>query len=154
MAMKLYLAIRIRGSTGVSPIILDTLNRLNLPRKHNAALIPDTPDMLGMVKKVSDYITWGEIDKDHLVLLLRKRGRLEGDKRINEESLKSLGVSSFEDLAERIINDGKVPNPLKKTFRLTPPSGGFKGPITKHVTEGGELGYRGKAINELLIRMI
>lgn len=152
--MKLFLAIRIRGITGVSPEILDVLNRLNIPKKHNASLIPDTPSMLGMLRKASDYITWGEITKESLVALLKKRGRLEGDKRITDEALKELGFASFEELADRIMADGKVPPPIKKTFRLTPPSGGFKGPITKHVNEGGELGYRGEAINELLSRMI
>ncbi len=152
--MKLFLAIRIRGITGVSPEMLDVLNRLNIPKKHNASLIPDTPSMLGMLRKASDYITWGEITKESLIALLKKRGRLEGDKRITDEALKELGFASFEELADRIMADGKVPPPIKKTFRLTPPSGGFKGPITKHVNEGGELGYRGEAINDLLSSMI
>ncbi len=152
--MKLFLAIRIRGETGVSPEMLDTLNRLNLSRKHNATLIPDTPGMVGMLQKSSNYITWGEIDREHLTVLLKKRGRLEGNKRIDEDFLKTLGVTSFNELADKIINEGRVPAPIKKTFRLTPPSGGFKGPITKHVKEGGELGYRGQAINALLLKMI
>ncbi|MGC8935865.1 MAG: 50S ribosomal protein L30 [Candidatus Methanomethylicaceae archaeon] len=150
----MFLAIRIRGITGVSPEMLDVLNRLNIPKKHNASLIPDTPSMLGMLRKASDYITWGEITKESLIALLKKRGRLEGDKRITDEALKELGFASFEELADRIMADGKVPPPIKKTFRLTPPSGGFKGPITKHVNEGGELGYRGEAINDLLSSMI
>ena len=152
--MKLFVAIRIRGLTGVSPEMLDVLNRLNVPKKHNASLIPDTPSMVGMLKKASDYITWGEINKESLIALLKKRGRLEGNKRITEEILKKIGFNSFEELAEKIIAEGKVPPPIKRTFRLTPPSGGFKGPITKHVNEGGELGYRGEAINQLLSKMI
>ncbi|MCX8181569.1 MAG: 50S ribosomal protein L30 [Candidatus Methanomethyliaceae archaeon] len=152
--MKLFLAIRIRGITGVPPEMLDVLNRLNIPKKHSASLIPDNPSMVGMLKKVSDYITWGEISRDSLVALLKKRGRLEGNKRLTEESLKKIGFNSFEELADKILTNGKVPPLIKKTFRLTPPSGGFKGPITKHVNEGGELGYRGEAINQLLSRMI
>lgn len=152
--MKLYVAIRIRGRIGVRPDIVETLKRLNLTRKHNACLIPDTPSMVGMLKKASDYITWGEISRDALVLLLKKRGRLIGDKRITEEDLKKLGVSSFEELADKVLKEGKLPKLMKKVFRLTPPSGGFKGKITRHFKEGGELGYRGEAINELLLRMI
>lgn len=152
--MKLYIAIRIRGRVGVNPEISETLKRLNLHRKHNACLIPNTPSMVGMLKKASNYITWGEINRDTLILLLKKRGRLIGDKKITEEELSKLGVSSFEELADNILREGKLPKMMKKTFRLTPPSGGFKGKITRHFEEGGELGYRGESINELLLRMI
>ncbi|MCS7097636.1 MAG: 50S ribosomal protein L30 [Candidatus Methanomethyliaceae archaeon] len=152
--MKLYVAIRIRGRIGLHPDIAETLKRLNLNRKHNACLVPDNPSMVGMLKKASDYITWGEINRDTLILLLKKRGRLIGDKRITEEDLNKLGVSSFEELADKILEEGKLPKMIKKIFRLTPPSGGFKGKITRHFGERGELGYRGEAINELLLKMI
>lgn len=152
--MKLYVAIRIRGRIGIHPDIVETLKRLNLARKHNACLLPDTPSIVGMLKKTSDYITWGEINREALVLLLKKRGRLIGDKKITEEDLNKLGASSFEELADKILKEGKLPRMMKKVFRLTPPSGGFKGKITRHFEEGGELGYRGEAINELLLRMI
>ncbi|RZN55407.1 MAG: 50S ribosomal protein L30 [Candidatus Methanomethylicota archaeon] len=149
----MYLAIRIRGRVGIPPDIEETLKRLNLHRKFNASLLPETPSIIGMLKKVSDYITWGEITKENLVLLLKKRGRLKGDKRITEENLNLLNVSNFEELADMILK-GNFPSSIKKTFRLTPPSGGFKGSTKKHVNEGGELGYRGMAINDLLLKMI
>jgi len=149
----MYLAIRIRGRVGVPPDIKETLKRLNLHRKFNASLLPETPSIIGMLKKAADYITWGEITRENLILLLKKRGRLIGNKRITEENLKLLNVSSFEELADNILS-GKFPPLLKKTFRLAPPSGGFKGKTKRHVNEGGELGYRGKAINDLLLKMI
>ena len=43
---------------------------------------------------------------------------------------------------------------LKPVFRLRPPKGGFKGTIKKHFREGGETGYRGEAINDLVLKMI
>jgi large subunit ribosomal protein L30 len=152
--MKLYLAIRLRGRMGVAPKLLDTMNRLNLPRKHNAVLITDTPSNLGMLKKAADYITWGEITKESLVDLLKKRGRLVGEERLTKESLKKAGIGAFEDLVGRIMEEGKVPAPIKTTFRLTPPSRGFKRSIKRHIGSGGELGYRGSAINDLVQRMI
>ncbi|MBM5805367.1 MAG: 50S ribosomal protein L30 [Candidatus Verstraetearchaeota archaeon] len=152
--MKLYLVIRLRGRMGIAPELLDTMNRLNLPRKHNAALITDTPSNIGMLNKAVDYITWGEITKGSLVDLLKKRGRLAGDERITKESLKKAGMGTFEALAGRIMEEGKVPAPIKRTFRLTPPSGGFKGHVMRHIGSGGELGYRGSAINDLIQRMI
>lgn len=152
--MKLYLVIRIRGRMGIAPELLDTMNRLNLPRKHNAALITDTPSNIGMLNKAADYITWGEITKESLIDLLKKRGRLVGDERLTKESVKRAGMGTFENLAGQITEEGKVPEPIKRTFRLTPPSGGFKGSITRHIGSGGELGCRGSAINDLIQRMI
>lgn len=154
MEMKTYLVIRLRGEMGIAPEILDTLKRMNLPSKYSATLISDTPSNVGMINKVADYITWGEIDQASLVDLLKKRGRLPGDKRLTEEALKELSLGSFEELAERMLKEGTVLPPIKKTFRLTPPSKGFKGHITRHLKSGGELGYRGESIVELMRRMI
>jgi len=152
--MSLYLVIRLRGRMGLSPEHLDTLARMNIPAKHNAALIIDTPSNKGMLNKVTDYVTWGEIDNASLVALLKKRGRLPADERITEDFLKSNGMGTFEDVAAKIMENGKVPEPIKRTFRLTPPSGGFKKHITRHIKSGGELGYRGAAIAELVKKMI
>lgn len=154
MKMKTYLVIRLRGEMGISPEILDTLKRMNLPSKYSAALIPDTPSNAGMINKVADYITWGEIDQQSLVELLKKRGRLPGERRLTEEAIKELSLGSYEELAERILREGSVIPPLKKTFRLTPPSGGFKGHVMRHIKSGGELGYRGQAIADLIQKMI
>jgi len=42
---------------------------------------------------------------------------------------------------------------VKPVFRLHPPKGGFKGTIRRPYKSGGELGYRGAAINDLILRM-
>ncbi len=152
--MKTYLVIRLRGEMGLAPEVLDTLARLNLPSKFSATLISDTPSNLGMLNKVVDYITWGEIEQPALVELLKKRGRLPGEKRLSEDAMKGLSLGTFEELAERMLEEGRVVPPIKRAFRLTPPSGGFKGHITRHLKSGGELGYRGPAIVELMRKMI
>jgi len=139
---------------GNSPEVEDTLRRLNMPLKHSSSVVSDTPSNLGMLNKVADYVTWGEVTKESLVALLEKRGRLPGERRLTEEALKTSKLGSFEELAARILETGTIPPPLKKTFRLTPPSGGYKGGITRHVKSGGELGYRGSAINDLLQKML
>ena len=152
--MKLFLVIRLRGNTGIAPVVLDTLDRLNMPRKHNAALITDTPSNLGMLNKVTDYVTWGEITQPSIEALLEKRGRLAGDKRLTAEGVDKLGLGSFKDISERALAEGALPDQIKKTFRLTPPSGGFKRSIKRHCGSGGELGYRGQGINDLLEKML
>lgn len=152
--MTLLLVIRLRGNIGVAPVVLDTLARLNLPKKHNAALLADTPSNKGMLHKVVDYITWGEIDEESVESLVMKRGRMAGDERITEETLKREGLGTPKELAKHIMKDGALPTSIKKTFRLTPPSGGFKRSIKRHYRSHGELGYRGEAINELLAKML
>lgn len=153
MKMKTYLVIRLRGEMGIAPEILDTLSRMNLPSKYSATLISDTPSNIGMLNKVADYVTWGEIDQPSLVELLKKRGASLGTSALAKRPSKS-SLGTFEELAETMLKEGSVIPPIKRTFRLTPPSGGFKGHITRHLKSGGELGYRGAAISELLRKMI
>jgi large subunit ribosomal protein L30 len=83
---------------------------------------------MGMVKKVDDLITWGEVNDSTIKELKEKRG-------------------------EKTKNKGK--EELKKFFRLSPPKGGFerKG-IKVPFKIGGALGYRGDKINDLIKRML
>ncbi|RLE86635.1 MAG: 50S ribosomal protein L30 [Thermoprotei archaeon] len=155
--MKLLAVIRIRGQPDRRPEERKTLELLRLRKRFHCVLVPDTPSIRGMLKVVEYVVTYGEIDKETLALLLERRGRLTGNRRLTPEYLKSIGFNSFEELAEALL-EGKVrvkdlPE-MKPVFRLHPPSGGFKGSVKKHYREGGELGYRGPAINELLKRMI
>jgi large subunit ribosomal protein L30 len=55
-------------------------------------------------------------------------------------------------LEEKVkLKDLKI---IKPVFRLHPPKKGFKRSVKKMFNDGGELGYRGPEINELLLRMI
>jgi len=149
--------IRLRGQAGTPQDVEYTLKLLRLHRKFHAVIVDDTPSMRGMLQKVKDYVTWGEIDRDVLAFMLEKRGRIRGNRKITQEILKKIGFEDFQVLAEAII-EGKVDLrkiPLiKPVFRLHPPKGGFKYSIKKQYGNEGELGYRGKAINDLLMKMI
>jgi len=98
-----------------------------------------------MLKKVRNWISWGEIDDKVLEIMIKKRGRRPGNKRLTEKEAK--------EIFEFIKNNEKVPDNIKPVFRLTPPSKGFKKSIKQHYPKG-ELGYRREKINELLKRMI
>ena len=76
---------------------------LRLHRVNHCVVIPDNEHYTGMIKKVKDYVTYGEIDKDTLVALILKRGRLPGNKRLTEELVKELTELPVEELAEKII---------------------------------------------------
>ena len=151
------LAVRVRGVISASKDVRATLKMLNMKRNNHAVLIDDRPAYLGMLKEVQNYVTWGEPTKETVRMLIEKRGRLVGDKRISEDYIKKLGYKSLDELVEAVYNCsvsyGKLPG-VKPYFRLHPPSKGFKGKVKKSYQAGGEAGYRGEAINELIQRMI
>jgi large subunit ribosomal protein L30 len=149
--------IRIRGSVKASTEIKRTLELMKLRRKNSCIVIDNTKPNLGMLMKVKDFITWGEININTLAKLLLKRARIQGDKKIDNEYIKSKTGKEIEEFCKLVI-DGKESLDkleIKKVFRLKPPSKGFerKG-IKLGFKEGGALGYRGEKINELLERMI
>ncbi len=164
--------IRLRGLPDTPPDVEHTLRLLRLRRRYSCVVIDDRPEYVGMLKVAENWITWGEIDADTLALLLRRRGRLVGDKPLTDDYVKRYGWSSIDELALAFIRgelsalscpddepwprrNGKVmciPN-LKPFFRLHPPVGGIRS-IKRHYSDGGDLGYRGIAINELLQHMI
>ena len=110
-----------------------------------------------MIDRVKDYVTFGEIDAEVFSKVLEKWGRLPGRKRLDEKFLKDNGFKDFEEMAKAIIEDRKKMKDLgiKPVFRLHPPRKGFerKG-IKNSYSIGGVLGYRGKKINELVLKMI
>ena len=141
----MYAAIRIRGSVNLRKEIKDTLAMLRLYRKMHCVLLKETDSIKGMLKRVNNWITYGEIEDDILKLLVEKRGRKLGNKRLTKEEA--------EEVFKKIKENEKIPNTIKPVFRLTPPSKGFKKSIKQHYPKG-ELGYRGKEINKLLERMV
>ncbi len=149
-------AIRIRGRTGINKDVEQTLKYLKLTRINHLVILPKTPSIIGMLEKAKDYITWGDIDKKTLEELIVKRGRLIGDKPIDAQYLESINFKSVEELAnaimEKKINYNDLPN-IKPVFRLNPPRGGYKN-TKRNVKEMGDLGYRGKEINELIKKMM
>ncbi len=159
--MALYAIIRIRGQADVHPKVESTLKLLRLHKKFHCVLYPDSlPGIKGMLHVIKDWATWGEIDKETLVELLRKRGRIPGNRPLTDDYVReALGLNGgIEELAEKLIRGElhlhKLEDKVKPVFRLKPPSGGFKGSIKKPYGSNGELGYRGPAINDLLKRMI
>ena len=165
--VRLYAVIRIRGRVGVPPDIRYTLALLRLHRKFHCVLYPSTlPGIDGMLHKVKDWVTWGEIDRETLIELLRRRGRIPGDKPLTDDYVREkLGLKGgIEELADKLLRGEIMLHKLrdrsrktwiiKPVFRLHPPRGGFRGSIKKPYGAGGELGYRGPAINELIRRML
>lgn len=124
---KKFAVVRVRGLVRVRKDINYTMDLLRLYRKNYCVLI-DAKN-IGMIKKVKDYVTYGEIDQETEDLLIKKKGEKTKD------------------------NAGK--EVMKKFFRLNSPKKGFgrKG-IKISFSKSGALGYRGNKINDLIKRML
>ena len=150
--------VQIRGTIGVSKTVKDTLRMLNLSRKNSCSIIDSNPQFIGMLTKVKDVSTWGEINPETLKILLEKRGRLPGNILLDEKYVKDKLNLSLDQFAKELIDGNKkvkdLPG-LKPFFRLHPPRGGFeKGGIKRPFSLGGVLGYRKDRINSLIQKMI
>ncbi|MEM2006569.1 MAG: 50S ribosomal protein L30 [Sulfolobales archaeon] len=157
--MVLYAIVRIRGTADVPTDVEHALRLLRLVKPFHAVVYPKSESLEGMLKVVKDWVTWGEISRDVLKLLILKRGRVVGGKPISEEDVKRVfRVDSVDELVSALY-EGRIlwhqyEDYVKPVFRLHPPRGGFKGSVKKPYGSGGELGYRGVEINSLLTRLI
>jgi large subunit ribosomal protein L30 len=154
----MYAIIRLRGSVDVRPEINYTLGLLRLHRVNHCVVAEENAYNKGMIQKVKDYVAWGEISEETLEALFTDRGRLEGGKRLTEEYLNdNTSFKTTKDVVSALL-EGKVKMKdlmtfkIKPVFRLHPPRKGHNG-IKRSVKEGGELGYHGAKINELLYKM-
>jgi large subunit ribosomal protein L30 len=151
------LAIRIRGTVSASREARETLRMLHLTRNNYGVLIDNRPSFLGMIKIVRDYVAYGEVSKESVASLIKEKGRLIGNKRMTDEYAQKVGHKSLEELADEVsscrVEYWKLRD-VQPVFRLHPPTKGFKGKIKKGYGSGGELGYRGESINQLLNRML
>lgn len=122
---ELLAVVRIRGGVNLRTNIQTTLESLRLYKKNTCVVMQNTPANAGMIRKVKDYVTYGEISAETLKALATKRKK------------QSISSAAY------------------KVFTLHPPKGGFerKG-IKKAFTKGGALGYRGSHINPLVKTMI
>lgn len=136
--------IRVRGLTGVKYDIDMTLKKLRLYKKNYCVVVQKTQSYVGMIKKIKDYATWGEIDEKTYKELVEKR-KEEYKCDISDRKGK-INYNKFVDV------DGKK---IKKIFRLNSPKKGYGRKGTKvSFKNSGALGYRGDKINDLIMRMI
>jgi len=121
--------VRVSGEIRIKKEFEDTLRMLNLSKKHMCVVVDGTPSMIGMIKKIKDFVTWGEASDEIVTLLKEKRQEMTKNK------------------------EGKqIPKPF---YRLHPPRGGYERKGTKVAyVKGGALGYRAEKINDFIKRMI
>lgn len=146
----MFAIVRIRGSVEVRGTIRDTMTMLKLKSVNNCVIVPEDVTYKGMIQKVKDYVTFGEVTKETFEKMLFKWGRIEGNKKVTPEYLKENKVT-IDELFEGKKKFKAVG--IKQPFRLHPPRRGYKS-VKRPFTMKGDLGYRGDKINKLLERMI
>jgi len=117
--------IRIKGMVGIKKSVAETLHRLRLRKKYVCVVLEKpTKEQLGMIKRVKDFVAYGEIDEKTYKELQAKRGQKDS-------------------------TTGK----LKPFFRLHPPRGGIESKKHFGVGKG-VLGNNKEKINDLIRRML
>lgn len=144
----MIIAIRISGLVEVPEKTQETLFRLRLRRKYSAVLLKPTPENLKLLRKIRNYIAYGDINNQTLVLLLENRARSNEKKKMNSKVI-----------AGQLENKPNEPNKLlqsigiKPFFRLHPPRNGIDSKIHFPIKKG-VLGDNKEKINDLVRRMI
>lgn len=158
MKQQRIAVIRLKGDPGLKVVIRKTFRLLRLYKKFHCVIITNTPQFVGMLTKVKDAATWGEVDKATCKLLLEKRGRLPGNLQLTEQYLKGKLNIVFDQFADDFLGFKRelkdIPG-LKMFFRLRPPLRGLESKgIKEQFALGGSLGYRKDNINEMIQRMV
>jgi large subunit ribosomal protein L30 len=138
-------AVRLRGVAKPGGKFNGALRMINLRRANHCVLLADGPASRGALGKVKYFVTYGEVSEDVVRMLITKRGRKAGNKKLTEKET-SIIIDNIRK-SKSLKGLG-----LKPYFRLSPPSGGLKS--VKHHYPKGDLGYRGEGINKLLESMI
>ena len=154
-----FLIVRVRSDRGVERSIRDTMAMMNLTRVNHATIVPENSTYAGMLQKSKDFVTWGVVDAGTIENLLKERGRMVGDKPVDDAAIKAgSDFKSVKDFAKALASGEatmKSVDGLKPGLRLHPPRGskGWGG-IKRAYSVGGALGFRGEEISSLAERMI
>jgi large subunit ribosomal protein L30 len=123
--------VRIRGDIGHSVDIWNTLKQMHLGKKNTCAILDNTPSTMGMIDRIKDLSTFGEISDEFAEKMMSKRG-------IADESGIEIGGKKY-----------------KPYVFLSPPRKGFeRRGIKVPFKLGGALGNRGDKMEKLLERML
>ena len=138
----MILVIRISGAVDLSSRVEETLFRMRLRRKYSAVLVKPSVENLKLLRKMRDFVAFGEITPENLIKLIEKRAKPISSK----DKIDALKI--VKELEKKKLSDLWV----KPFFRLHPPRGGIES--KKHFGVGkGVLGDNKADINKLLERM-
>jgi len=139
---KMICIIRIKGQVGLDKKINETLNRLRLRKKYSCVVLNPKKEQLGMIKKIENFVAFGEIKNDTFEKLIETRGQIiDKSKKIDAKKI-------IEELEK-----GKKYEELnlKPFFRLHSPRKGINSRV--HFPKG-VLGNNKNKINDLIEKML
>jgi len=146
--MSMIAIIRLKGRFSISPDVENTLTNLKLDKLYACTLVPSTESYRGMLQTCKDVVSYGEVEKETISLLLSKRGKTADGKKLSA----SKKPEEIAKLASEIAVGSKKLSVFKvlPMFFLAPARGGFGarkmpspyGPVGKNVH-----------ISELIARM-
>ena len=152
------LVVRLRGTVNVPYWAVTTLKNLCLNKRFSATLVPETPEYLGMLRKISQWVAWSKADREIVKTLIENRAK---NKNPGSDSARKT-VNSKEDykdideLVDVLVNDKikfSEQKNVKPWFSLNPPKGGFKKSTKRQFSDGGTLGNN-KDLLEIVKKMI
>lgn len=150
-----YVVLRIKGTVNVPHWARYTLDNLSLYRKFWATILPETPESIGMLRKIKDFVAWSHVDASFVKELLEKRGKTIGSKPLKLLP-DSAPYNDIDELAADLAKDKIRLSSLqmvKPWFALNPPRGGFKRKTKTQYHQKGVLG-EDKELVEIIKRMI
>jgi large subunit ribosomal protein L30 len=141
------IVVRIGGKIDLSPAVARTLEQLGLKKKFSCIIIEDSPESMGMIKRIRDHAAFSPVEAETLKQMLLKRAKT-GKKqvKIDEKTVDAFVNEFMQNTAD--FKKLKI-NPV---FALHPPRGGFK-KSSKFLWPRGILGEN-KDINKLVLKML
>jgi len=154
-----FLVVRIRGTINVPYWAITTLKNLYLNKRFSATMVPETPNYLGMLKKINQWVAWSKADSEIVKTLIQKRGKKRNTTSVSitKKGSEKIGKDEgIDELVDVIVND-KIKlsdqNNIKPWFSLNPPKGGFKKSTKKQFSDGGILGNN-KELLDIVKKMV
>jgi large subunit ribosomal protein L30 len=150
-----YVVLRIKGTVNVPHWARYTLDNLSLYKKFWATILPETPESIGMLRKIKDFVAWSHVDASFVKELLEKRGKTIGSKPLKLLP-DSASYNDIDELAADLAKDKIRLSSLqmvKPWFALNPPRGGLKRKTKTQYHQKGVLGEDNELV-EIIKRMI
>jgi len=155
--MPAVAVIRIRGHAKIQHQAVETMDQLKLNRVNHCVVLPQNATTKGMLQRVKDYVTWGELGHEALARLLFQKGEVTGGGRLTDAYVKEnskftsiLSLAKAVEKGEASLSEVKG---LKPVLRLPPPRKGYENTKLSYV-DRGSLGNRGVEIEKLIDRML
>ncbi len=138
--------IRIIGQVETGKKTAESLKRLRLLKRYTCVIANESPEAIGQVEKIRNFVAFGKVDEKTLAELIKARGKKIGNKKIR------ISEAEAQKIAKEIMAGKKLEElGIKPWFGLHPARGGID---TKHHYPKGVLGDHGDNINKLIMRML